>query len=125
MEEKIEVVNIQNEKEIEKEKEKIKEQEQIQEEVLINVKENSYKFLLIDANEKFFMIKKLYENNLTEKIQINKNNIEIFTISEKEIDRNNHLKIFDGIIFIYNQEEKTNLYFIINYIFKIEKKNKE
>ena len=124
MEEKIEVVNIQNEKEIEKEKEKIKEQEQIQEEVLINVKENSYKFLLIDANEKFFMIKKLYENNLTEKIQINKNNIEIFTISEKEIDRNNHLKIFDGIIFIYNQEEKTNLYFIINYIFKIEKKIK-
>ena len=94
MEEKIEVVNIQNEKEIEKEKEKIKEQEQIQEEVLINVEENSYKFLLIDANEKFFMIKKLYENNLTEKIQINKNNIEIFTISEKEIDRNNHLKIF-------------------------------
>ena len=121
MEEKIEVRNIQNEKE--NEKEKIKEQEK-EEEVLINVEEDSYKFLLIDANEKFFMIKKLYKNKLTEKIQINKNNIEIFTISEKEIDRNNHLKIFDGIIFIYKQEEKANLNFIINYIFKIEKKIK-
>jgi len=115
MEEKIEVRNIQDEKENKKENEV----------VLINIKENSYKFLLIDANEKFFMIKKLYENRLTEKIQINKNNIEIFAISEKEIDRDNHLKIFDGIIFIYNQEEKENLNFIINYIFKIEKKIKD
>ena len=122
MEEKIEVQNIENEKENEKEKEKIKEHEQ--KEVLINVKEDSYKFLLIDANEKFFLIKKLYENKLTEKIQINKNNIEIFAISEKEVDRCNHLMIFDGIIFIYNQEEKDNLNFIINYIFKIEKKIK-
>jgi len=114
MEEKIEARSIQNEKENEKENEV----------VLINIKENSYKFLLIDANEKFFMIKKLYENKLTEIIQINKNDIEIFEIKEKEIDRDNHLKIFDGIIFIYNKEEKDNLNFIINYIFKIEKKIK-
>lgn len=113
MEEKIEVGNIQNEKEKEKENEVI----------LIDINEDSYKFILIDAYKKFFLIKILYKSKITEVNQIDKNNIELFSINN-EIERGHHLKAFDGFIFIFNPEQKDNPNFIINYIIDIEKKTK-
>ena len=97
--------------------------EDINKEDIINIIDKPYKFIYLDFKGNISMINAFDLTKYNKEKYSNSNKkfqIEVNIINKKDVDRN--IKLIDGIIYIFNNEEEKEIIIdIIDYIQKVEK----